>query len=172
MVPPAGLLVLVLGVVSSAATALASPPQTPSNPPAALNTAIDLPLAPLGRPSPEETAAFDLALDAFRRRTVRDDVSALTSFTREFPRSAWAASARLVIARTQLRHGWYAAGESELTAAWSLARNETAGAAKPLADQIAGLLLRTRARLGFMKDAARYSRNWMAGRSPALPRTP
>ena len=149
---PAGI-ILALGVIGFNATAPAAPPRTPGIPPAALSAAIDLPLAPLGQPSPEETAAFDLALNAHRQRARRDDVSALASFTRRFPRSPWVASARLVIAHCQLRHGWYAAGERELTAAWSLARNETAGATKPLADHIAGLLARTRVRLGRMADA-------------------
>ena len=110
---------------------------------------LDQALCPIGgRTSAEENRALADALEAYRRRTVNDDVSALTGFLERYPRSAWRASLLTNLGIIYRHTGYFSRAMDAWEEAWQISRDETGAGPHAVADRAVGELAQINAWVG------------------------
>jgi RHS repeat-associated protein len=111
------------------------------------------PLAPMpGESSAGENQALANALTTYKMQKDRDDVSVLTRFLTNYPKSRWRPSLELHIAERRYESGYLSEAMGYWQSIWEETKNENKPALKGIADQALSQLLLVYVRLGRTKE--------------------
>ena len=105
-------------------------------------------LVATGPTSPTDNADLSRALDAFKARSVPDDVSSLTAFLAQHPNSPWAPALLTNLGILYLHYGYFSKAIAAWQEAWAEGQAATDPRAVALIDRAAGSLALLDANLG------------------------
>lgn len=115
------------------------------------------PLIPLtGQPTAGENKALANALLSFKSKKDPDDVSDLTKFLVDYPKSRWSASLECNLAGTRFATGYVSEALKYWTSAWEQAKDEKGIAQRAIADEALAQIVVMNARLGRSGEVEQY----------------
>ncbi len=110
---------------------------------------LEEPLVPVGvHTTPKENRVLVRALQDFKKRTTRDDFSAITRFLDDHPQSAWNAALLLNLGIECRRTGWWSKAMESFETSWNLSKDTTDLCGKAVADRAVGELAQMNAWVG------------------------
>jgi RHS repeat-associated protein len=113
---------------------------------------FDHPLMPVGEPTDQQNQDLLLAVQAFARRTVRDDFSGLTAFLALHPENPWAIAVETQLGQEFYRSGRYSRAMECWKHVWESSNSDDKEVAVALSNQAASQLAMMYARLGRMGE--------------------